>query len=279
MTELQLASSDGVPTITILPDTTRAVLAVDVFYTQHGKRVETRFDRENTMNRFWRHADAAASGNLWTATLPVRTLDKPLWVYANITYELNPPVSGAGYYYGIYKADTFNVSSLLVKASPQQLNEAGVKADAARSLVIETFDGGWDKEWFSTQPEAWPRATHKVYDDQWRVPDEAALALDVRVETPNELVIAIDNHAAVVKLDRAGQWQTITLTTKDFRNHAGAALQSWRGIKQLRLTDAERLRPSQGDRSKSRIVGKAWQGPAPQFRNLRWGYQRRREIT
>jgi hypothetical protein len=80
----------------------------------------------------------------------------------------------------------------------------------------------------------------------------------------------IDDHAAVVEIDQAGQWQNVVLTAADFRNLAGESLPNWENIRQLKLSDAERLRPARGETTKSRIVGKNWLGPAPEFRQLRW---------
>jgi hypothetical protein len=270
ITTLELENEDGIPTISIRPDRSRKILSVDVFYTQHGKNVELPSDRENTKSRFWRHADATTSGKELTAQLPLTTIDKPLWVYANVTYALNPPVSGAGYYYGKYTATTFNLSSTLHKASPEQLKTAGVKAELSRSSMIETFADGWQKEWFTYKPEEWPRATHKVYDEQYHAPDNAKLQFQVRSVQPNTLVVMIDGYVAVIAIEKAEQWQDVVLTTSEFRNHAGDVLPSWAGIQELKLSDAERLRPARGSSTKSRIVGKDWQGPRPVFRNLRW---------
>lgn len=270
-TKLDLEGDGGIPVFSIRPDTSRDLLGVDVFYTQQGKEVELASDHENTKSRFWRHADAVSVGNdRWTAKLPLGTTDKPLWVYANVTYGLKEPVAGAGYYYRIYSANTFNVSSLLQKASPDQLKTAGVKAILQPSLMIESFDDGWEKEWFSNTPATWPRMTHKLHDEQWKAPKDATLALQVRCTTPNELVVMIDEYVAVVEIERAGHWQEIELTPSDFHNHAGDSLPDWKGIQQFKLRDTERLRPARGDQTAARVVGKTWQGPSPEFRNLRW---------
>jgi hypothetical protein len=137
-------------------------------------------------------------------------------------------------------------------------------------LSFRTFADGWEKEWFTYNPEEWPRATHKVYDEQYHAPDNAQLQFQVRSAQPNTLVVMIDEYAAVVDIDKAGQWQDIALTPSDFRSHAGDPLPNWAGIQELRISDAERLRPARGRSTKSRIVGKTWQGPTPSFRNLRW---------
>ncbi|NND97754.1 MAG: hypothetical protein HKN47_10545, partial [Pirellulaceae bacterium] len=99
LTELELQTRDGVPTLTIQPDNSRPVQSIDVFYSQDGKANETASDRDDVINRFWRHSAPNRRGDLWKAKLPLRSVDKPLWVYANVRYELNEPVSGAGYYY------------------------------------------------------------------------------------------------------------------------------------------------------------------------------------
>lgn len=270
VTELRLEDTDGIPTISIQPDSSRKILSVDVFYTQHGKTVELSSDRENSKSRFWRHSPPTQSGGVWTATLPIHSVEKPLWVYANVTYGLEQPVSGAGYYYRTYTATTFNVSSLLHKASPEQLSAAGVTATLNRSLMIETFSDDWEKEWFTYKPEEWPRATHKVYDEQYHAPENAELHLQIQSAQRNKLVVVIDEYAALVDLNDAAQWQDVVLTPDDFRNHAGDALPSWNGIRELKLCDVERLRPAQGSSSESRTVGQPWQGPGPEFRDLRW---------
>ena len=73
---------------------------MDIYYTQHGQKEGEKNDRENTVNRFWHHALVVQSGNTWTAKLPLLSTEKPLWVYANVVYPLDTPVTSTGYYYG-----------------------------------------------------------------------------------------------------------------------------------------------------------------------------------
>ena len=49
---LKLEADDGVPVLTVQPDTSKAVLAVDIFYTQQGQADEQPQDHEKTMHRF-----------------------------------------------------------------------------------------------------------------------------------------------------------------------------------------------------------------------------------
>ena len=269
-TELNLNSPSGVPSISVWPDDSRKIVSVDVFYTQHGKEFELPSDMDNTKTRYWHHAQTTRTEDAWTTALPVGSTDKPLWVYANVSYQLDEPVSGAGYYYGIYKAQTFNVSSLLDKASPQQLVNAGVRPSLKRSDLIESFTGDWEKSWFRYKQDTWTWMTHKLRAAPWQAPAEARLAIDVMSEQANELVIMLDDHAAVTELGGRNQWQTITLTPADFKDFSDDGLKSFNNVRLLKLSDAEHLRPPRGSKSERRVLGKRWKGPDPAFRNLRW---------
>jgi len=265
--KLILKTKDGVPAFTVTPHTSGKILSVDVFYTHHG--LSGRTDMENTKNRFWHHADAMKSGGTWAAQLPILNTDKPLWVYANVLYALDEPVTGAGYYYGTYTTGEFNVSSLMSMATPEQIKEAGAKATRKPTPVIEDFQGDWRKEWFvySNDPENWQRKTHKVYDDVYKAPVSARLALEVRTVQPNKLLIGLDKSAAEVELKGGTQWQKLVLSPSDFKDAEGKKRMDWRGIKELRLGHEERLRPKAGKPVK---LGGAWKGAPPAFRKLHW---------
>ena len=95
------------------------------------------------------------------------------------------------------------------------------------------------------------------------------LAIDVRSEQANKIILGLDKHIAEIKLAGCTDWQPITLSPADFLDADGSALASWQDIKELRLGPSEYLTPKNG--GKRRLVGSGkWQGAAPQFRNLRW---------
>ena len=152
---LQLKTGTGVPAFTVRPDSSKPILSVEVYYTQQGPEAGEIEDRDNRINRFWHYAPPRAEGDKWTADLPLVSTDKPLWVYANVRYPLNEPVTGAGYYYRVYTANTFTLSSRMRIASPDQLKADGVQASLKPSQVIETFQGDWEKEWFTYKSEGW----------------------------------------------------------------------------------------------------------------------------
>ena len=202
-TSLELKTGSGVPRFSVVPDPSRPVLFVDIFYTQQGQAPDEKHDMENTIARFWRHAEAKQGGKTWTADMPLLSVDKPLWIYANVLYSLDAPVTGAGYYYGVYTAKTVNISSTMAIVTPEQLAAAGAKATLKPSLVIESFGNDWQKQWFTYDLSGnWARNTHKVYDPQYRAPVRAKLAIEVRAEQPNKLVVGLDGYAAEVALLR-----------------------------------------------------------------------------
>ena len=267
-TSLDLKTKKGIPTFTVQPDDSNKVLSVDVFYTQQGKE-EEKDDRENTIARFWHHATAMRRGETWTAELPVFDADLPLWVYANGVYRLDEPVSGAGYYYGVYTADRFNLSSVIRVATAEELKAADVKATLQPSIMIETFDGDWQKEWFTYKPLNWARSTHKIYEPQWRAPASAKLAFEVRSGQPNKLVVGLDGFATEVSLFGGAEWQGVLLVPTDFHDGDGNSLASLSGLKELRLGALESLRSNKSG-AKPVSLGAVWKGAHPEFRSLRW---------
>jgi len=269
-TDLQLRTVDGLPVLTVAPGHADELMAVDVFYTQQGKPDERPEDRLATKHRYWHHAKTSLADGRWTAKLPLVSHEKPLWVYANVRYPLSFPVSGAGYYYGIYTADSFNLSSLLIEVSPEELQEARARATLDRSTTIETFQGDWQKGWFTYRPEEWARSTNKLTCEIWKAPPSATLAIDVQSSEPNQLVVRIDDYLAEVNLNGGNQWQNVELSPSDFRNFDGESMEDWTDIRVLKLSHSEHLRPSRGSEEPPRRLGKNWVGDPPQFRNLRW---------
>ena len=272
---LTLKTEAGLAHFAVKPDTSMPIRAIDIYYTQQG---QPEGDMQNHINQFWHHAHAQATGqdDVWSAHLPIHATDKPLWVYANVLYALEQPITGAGYYYGSYTTKTFNLSTLLKIASPGEIQKAGIKPTLEPSHTIESFQSNWRKEWFTTKPEHWARKTHKIYSPLWSAPKgekEVKLSAEIRAEQANKLVLGVDKYVAEVALTGCADWQTITLSPGDFRDAEGKALESWQGAKELRFAPNEHL-TSKSD-NKRRLVGSdKWQGAPPQFRIIQWSLTR-----
>ncbi len=269
-----------VPTLSFTIDSSMPVESIDVYYTQHGKEGETPSDRQLTTNRFWHHVKPREENGRWVAELPISDTNAPLLAYANVTYKLPKPVSGSGYYYRTYTADTFNLSSLVSHAWADEIAKSGVQATLQPSDVIESFEGEWRKEWFSYRPEEWSITTHKLNDAMYTAPTlsqaqagspaSTKLSIDVASDQPNQLVVLIDDYAAVLDLPGGSVSQSHVLSLADFKNYAGETLGRWADAKRLKLSAAEHLKPSRGQSGKPRLVGKHWKGPPPKFNQLQW---------
>lgn len=267
-TRLRLKTRSGIPAFTIRPDTSRRILGVEVYYTQQGKVGKEH--RVNRINQFWHHATCERDGDTWSAQLPLHGSDQPLWVYANVIYPLDRPISGAGYYYGTYVTEKFNLSSLVQIVPPELLRSAGVKATLKPTTTIESFRGEWRKHWYRYERDGWGIRTHKVYHPIWSAPEGAKLAIEILAEESNKLVIGLDQHAAELAVDGGSRWQTITLSPSDFKDADEVCLDTWKDLKELRLLAAEQLRSAGRKNRSTRQVGANWKGAPPSFRNLRW---------
>ena len=214
---LTIKTANGIPTLTVNPDDSKPILSVDFFYTQQGFDDGDRSRIKNRSSRFWHSAKATQTNGVWTAELPVFSTGLPLWAYANVTYPLENPISGAGYYYGDYTAEKFQLSSLIKIATPETLTSAGVKPTLKPTTVIESFEGDWKKNWFTHNSKTWEIRTHKVYHPIWEAPEGAALTFDVQSNEANKLIVGVDSHAAEVSLDGGPDWQTVFLAPGGFR--------------------------------------------------------------
>lgn len=268
--EVRLDTQNG-PFVSVEVDRSKTVVSVDLYYTQQGQADESRRSMPEVTSRFWHHVGAENRSGKWSAALPEIHGAKPLWVFANVLYQLPSPVSGVGYYYGASTSDVLNVSSLLQKWSSQQLKVAGVAWSPPKaSLLIEDFTGDWRKEWFTYRVNEWPLSTHKLTVAKWSPPVGASLSIDVSSQHANTLIIRIDDFVAEQQIAGDSKWQSVLLSPSDFRNHAGETMTDWSGVKRFKLGHLETLRSKPSKDEKPIVIGKPWSGAAPAFRNLRW---------
>ena len=253
--DVEWKSPDGIPNAAVRPDPAFPPLSVDVYYTQNA------ISKAGLQNKsfprpahYWRHARAEKNGEVWTAKLPLFDAERPVWVFANVTYPLEKPVSGAGYYYGDYTADRFTVSSRLTAAEAADLQAAGVKPAIHPTNLIESFEGALNKDWFTYKPGHWGRTTHRVNDPQWKAPAGAKLGLGVLAKAAVNLEITLGSHKALRALPEGADWQELVFEPGDFKNKIGEPLQDFASIEVLEIGEA---------------LGKA-SSSAPQLRNLRW---------
>ena len=262
---LDLHAKKHVPVVTVTPDASRKILEVEVYYTQDGGVAWPLF-------RFWHYAKPVRRGKAWVVDMPLASVEKPLWVYANVRYGLKQPITGAGYYYGLYTANDFSISSIMLSSTAEQLRAAKIEATLRPSLLIEPFGPDWKKEWYTfIETGTWPYRTVKLNSALYKAPDGAMLALDIRCAKPNRLVLNINEYgseaAAEVAVKGGNEWQTVVLHPADF-THAqkGSPLSAWPSPCEFVFGET-----GQGFKDgKTVTLGGDWQGALPELRNLRW---------
>lgn len=268
--ELVLKTESGTPGLTVTPDPSKEILEVEIYYTQQADFPDDVPEREHRKSRFWQYAKAEQNGNTWTAELPLASIDKTLWAYANIRYKLKEPVTGAGYYYRIYTVDNFNLSSPIKMATPKQLKSAEVKVRLKPSLLIEDFKGDWQKDWFAYKPDKWELATHKIYNELWKAPENAVLEFSVLSAEQNTLVVSSNSYAAEIQLKGSDKWQKCKVSAKDLKNALGESLSDWSAALELKFSANGSFREKAAGEVQNMELGAEWKGEKPEFKNLGW---------
>jgi hypothetical protein len=264
-TQVLLKNNAKKPIIVVDVDESMPIESVEVYYTQQG--LADGSDRHRKINQHWHFAKPHIHKGKYATVLDLYSTDKPLWVYANVIYKMEKEVTGAGYYYGTYKTDKFINSSLIELIDAKELQAANIETPIEKSLIFENFKQDWEKEWFTYKTHQWGRKTHKLYHPAYQAPAaQSAMMLKVYAEQDNKLIIGVDQYVMEVQV-KGGQINEFTFTPSDFRDANDATLSSWNGTKEFRLVESEALRPKDG---KVKIIGKAWQGPKPQFKELNW---------
>ena len=183
-------------------------------------------------------------------------------MYVNVTYPLEKPVNGAR---------EFTISSLVDLVTPEELAAAGAKATLTPTLMIETFEDGWYKEWYKLN-HIGLASTHKLGAAQYKAPAGASLSIEVLSSEPNKLVLQLNDSAAEIDLVGGEEWQTVVLHQSDFHFPDGTVRSDWKELRYLQLIDQTAVR-SKGVDSVLQL-GQKWVGATPQVRNLRWNVER-----
>ena len=169
----------------------------------------------NTQHRYWHHAGMKNSRVDGRPSFPSVTQTTSLGL-RDVRYDSFSQSREPVNYYRAYTAKTFNISSVIEIVEPEQLVNSSVKVTMKPSHLIESFAGDWEKAWFTYRPNEWARSTHKLYHKNYRPPSQNAnLSIEVMAAEENELVILLDDYAAVVpfQVETIGEQFTSLSTT------------------------------------------------------------------
>lgn len=277
-TSLQLKTESGTPELTVIPDSSWDIKSVDIFYTQQGAPSHTTAEGTNPRFKYWHHSAGKKNGKNWIGELPLPSTEKPLWVYANVTYALPTPESATNYYYAEFTTEEMTLSSVWEGRLPEELQKAGVKASLNKSAVIEDFSEGWENGWFAYDPVKWDWAkkTNKLYSPIWKAPsEEAILSLQLKSQEANTLVLKTGDYATEIKIKGGAETETFNLKKEDFKNASGVSLENWKDIQQLEYAPFISISSRFNNNGivktdKLQLGTQFWKGSAPDFQRLMW---------
>jgi hypothetical protein len=266
--ELVLAAGDGAPRLHVRADGRWPAGRCEIFYSVDP----------DPRARFWRSADVVRDGDGFTAALPLESVDRPLFTFANVYHEIPEPVSMKSLPGNGELVREVCLSSELRSASPANLAAAGVRPRPVGGRLIDDFAHGW-RDWYRLNvgnPVHWEHWTRKVTDPAWRGPDGAALAITLTVPKTNRITaVVVENEwrgergprrtfRCTREVAGADAPQTLSFLPADFvpTNATDGPLASWAGIDLLGICGhhaEERLqRPTASD------------GPPPELKRLEW---------
>lgn len=271
---LELKKPNGVPRVTVMPDESQSVQQVDVFYSIDP----------HALTRFWRDAKTVQVGKRWEADCPVMTLEQPIFVFANVTYETPSEYRTGPQMPGVSPSATYVISSRVLWASPDDLKSSGIQVTDSPDRLIDDGMRGWH-DWYLLNwghPPLWTATTRKLKDAKWRGPNDATLCFDVICETDNQLVLTFEcnkwgafpgqpvgTYSVVKELKGAPTWQRVTVRCNELTAtdpQVTEPLANWQTVTEFSLSPSGVV---VRDGSKTESRGHAWRGRR-EIRDLRW---------
>ncbi len=265
--ELILKTGDATPQLRVMPTATWPVARCDIYYSLDP----------DPRARFWRSAEVVRTGDTFTAKLPLPSLDRTIFAFANVFYTLPRPESFV--FPGLPKeVRDVCLSTAFHQAAPGELRAAGVKAGDGPSKLLDDFSHGW-RDWYQLNAgnrDHWQNWTRKVTDPKWRGPDGAQLALMLKVAETNRMTIVVHEnewrgyrgphrtYTNEVVLSGAVGPQTLAFAPGDFKDATdGKPLKSWVQLDLLGFC----AQPEGGTKP---ATFRRWAGKEPEFLRLEW---------
>jgi dienelactone hydrolase len=256
---LELGTPDRVPRLRVAADGRWPATRCEIYYSVDP----------DPRARFWRGTAVVREGDSFTASLPLESLERPLFAFANVFHELPEPVSMKALPGNGHMVREVCLSSLLRTAGPADLAAAGVEPRPVGGPLVDDFAAGW-RDWCRLElgnRDHWQHWTRKITDPAWRGPDGARLGITLTLPRTNRItVIVVENEwrgergprrtfTCTREVPGAAEPQTLLLAAADFTDKDGP-LGSWREIDQLGIAGSGGKPP--------------WDGPPAEFHRIEW---------
>ena len=259
----ELTSADGIAQLRVTPKSLLPVSRCDIYYSLDP----------DPRARYWRSTEVSRAGDAFTAKLPVHTLDRPLFAFANVYYTLPKP-EVMRHLPGFDRP----VNEICLSTAFHRMECNKLRITNQPSTLIDDFAHGWH-DWYQLNAgnrDHWQNWTRKVTDPKWQGPAGAKLAITFKVEKTNRIaIVVIENEwrnyrgrkktfVCETELIGSAENQTLTLTTADFKNtDDGAVLTNWTQLDQLGLCAYFSPKGQPKDVLK-------WNGAPPEFFHIEW---------
>ncbi len=239
--------------------------------------------------RFWRstritdqtaHTETAtAAESRYDAVLPLETLERPLFAFANVFYRLPEPVDLSELPGHREPVTQLCLSSQLLTATADDLQRAGAVATLQHSPLIDDFSDGL-RDWYqlnAAHPTLVQTWTRKLTDPLYQGRAGARLRLSLQLEHSNHLTFVIVRNewrnyrgprtTWICERDIVGSAavQNIEFSMADFLAADGSAdsLPDWTSLDQFGIC-------AHFSERRGRTDARPWQGPAVRLKRLEW---------
>jgi pimeloyl-ACP methyl ester carboxylesterase len=225
---VDLNATGGQPTVKIVPDSSLPIASVDIYLTRDGKLTEYATNR----TRLWNFIKPEKTADLYTGRIGLHDLNEPFWVFANISYKIDQTKESPAL---TQESDTFTVTTRMLMFTPEQLEEADVKADGSTTQVIESFGEDWEKQWIVSAKSI---ETWLLNDARVPMPEYGKLVIELSTEAKTDLLVKVGNdHTAKFPLQGAGAAETIEIYPFELTDkNTGAKLLNWQDLSRPMLS-------------------------------------------
>lgn len=267
--ELKVDPADHLPVLRVATRHAWPVARCEIYYSVDS----------DPRTRFWRSASVTRDGQEFRASLPLHSLESPLFAFANMYYSLPTPESMKQIPGMSEPIREVCLSSQLHSMTAAELRAAGTLATQSRTMLIDDFQLGL-RDWYLLNGghvslrQAW---TRKLTDPLWRGVDGTRLKFTLKMPRTNRLTFVVmenewrgvrggrKTYQCVREIPGSDEAQSITLDVADFVNtdETIPPLKTWNDIDQFAICAhfAERGR---------QVPASQWSGPAPEFLQLEW---------
>ncbi|MCH2204370.1 MAG: dienelactone hydrolase family protein [Lentisphaerales bacterium] len=270
--KVNLKGDDKGPIITVVPDTSKEIDRVEIFYSQDP----------NGQFRFNRSAIVKKNGNTYTASAPITSSKLGFFAMANVYYKHPKHLKLQGPRWEKNPADTYILSTNIQKFEIDEVQKVDpAVTDETTRMIQASFEKSELPDWYRYSQTS--IHTRKIRDPKWRGPIDAKLSVDVLDPIGEKLILELEFNSyskygreyasgtfyVVAPVKASKDWQTIGIDIKDLKpgKRTNGTPTDWQTLDHLTITDSLRV---EVDGKMQTIKSNPKYGKGRQLRNLQW---------